>query len=904
MVRVEDADNDRGSALPSGSVAFLFTDIEGSTRRWDAYGDAMGDAVRRHDAILRHEIEARGGYIFKTMGDAFCGAFRSVGDALGAAVALQRALHREDFAAVDDLRVRVAIAAGEADERDGDYFGTAVNRTARLLSACHGAQILLTGEAADLAVQRLPEGVTLRHLGSVPLRDLKEPVRVYQAVAEGLRGDFKALRALETPPNNLPLQATSFVGRHEDVLRLERLLEKEALVSIVGAGGMGKTRLALEAAATTINDWKDGTWFVDLAAILDERLVVSVLLSTFGIDQNERELPLETLVKSLAQRETLILLDNCEHVIGEAARMVTAVRQRCPHVAILATSREALDIAGEYVYHLDSLDLSAAVKLFNERAAGARQSFSAKAEARAVEELCRHLDGIALAIELAAARVRSMPVRALVEHFDLRILAGGRDRQPRQKTMSALIAWSYDLLTDAEQDLLRRCSACVGGFTLEIAVALSGGDDLATIDLLSSLVDKSLVTADESRARYRLLEPIRQFANAKLEESGERQGALESHARAYAALAHDGFEEWDADPKPDWLERFDRELGNLRAALQWTVEGKHDLATGASLAADAAPVFLRLSLLSEGIDWCERFLRENEALPPAVEARMRYGLSMLYNNQGVNKNALAEALVAASLFQRARDGRGAARALSQVSNHYARLDRFSEARSAAEDALHLARDLDDRRLLADVLRRCARSYADDGDDAVRDRYAESVSISRRLGHSDDVSRALMWWGQFELGVGNYLRAAEMLLEARDLASDDAALTLLNNVVPCYLAMGDTPNAYALAREALALAAKYRHPIHTPSIVMYVAALAANTESTESARLIGYAKERLRAAGWRRAPHDDVIVERLEGALRRQLPPADLTALRVEGTAFTEDQAVAHARSLMERLTVA
>ena len=510
----------------------------------------MRDAVRRHDEILRSEIERRRGYVFKTIGDAFCAAFWSVGEALEAAVDSQRRLGRENFADVDELRVRMAIAAGEADERSGDYFGMAVNRVARLVSAGHGGQILVSGDAADLITGGLPAGITLRQLGTIALRDLKAPERVFQAIGAELRTEFKALRTLETPPNNLPLQTTSFVGRQQDVLRIQRLLETESLVTIVGAGGMGKTRLAFEVAAAALNDGKDGTWFVDLASISDEALVISVLLSVLGVDQAKGVAPLEVLLKFLEERELLLVLDNCEHLIGEVARVAAAIISRCRYVTLLTTSREPLNIGGENVYHISGLDLDLAVRLFNERAGAASRAFAAQTKRTFVEDICRRLDGIALAIELAAARVRTIPIEKLSEHLELRVLSGGRDRQPRQQTMRALIDWSYNLLTPEEQDFMRRCAPCMGGFTLESAIALCGTDDVGTIDLVSSLVDKSLFVMDarEADGRYRLLEPIRQFAREKLEEIGETQGASQRHAQVYAAIARDGYEEWDTSP--------------------------------------------------------------------------------------------------------------------------------------------------------------------------------------------------------------------------------------------------------------------------------------------------------------------------------------------------------------------
>jgi predicted ATPase/class 3 adenylate cyclase len=888
----------KNRARPSGAIAFLFSDIEGSTRRWDAYGDAMRDALRRHDEILQAEIERRRGFVFKTIGDAFCAAFWSVPEALAAAVDAQRSLGKQDFHAVDGLRVRMAISAGEADERAGDYFGTEVNRAARLLSTGHGGQILVSGGAADLLTGNLPSGITLRHLGTLALRDLKEPERVYQPIAAGLRVEFKALRALETPPNNLPLQTTTFVGRGEDVIRIERLLETERLITIVGVGGMGKTRLALEAASAALNDRKDGTWLVDFASLSDEALVVSTLLALLGADQT-KDATIDALLEYLKDRELLLVMDNCEHLIGEVARTVAAVIARCRYVTILATSREALDVTGEYLYRLSTLDLEVAIRLFNDRARAADREFSPENEAQLVEEICRRLDGIALAIELAAARVRTIPVRKLCEHLELRLLAGGRDRQPRQQTMRALIDWSYDLLSPEERAYFRRCAAFIGGFTFESAIALGDAGDGGTLELLSSLVGKSLavVEAHETGPRYRLLEPIRQYAREKLEENGETRDALRQHARAYASLAHDGYGEWDTNPQSDWLARLSKELPNFRAALNWTVGEDHDSALGAAMTGDVAPVFLRLTLLKEGIERCEEALCAEHELPTAAEARLRYVLSMLYQNKGAISEGFEQAVSAVLLYRRAGDSRGLARALSQLAHRHYLLARDDEAKAAAVEALALARELGDRRLLADALRRCAPAFARDGTDRMRVTYAESVALFRSLGHGDETARVLQWWGISEARVGNYSVAAERLVEAKELAGEELAVALAGDIAACYLVTGDRANAGPMTREALELAVKLAHPIHVPFAISYVAALAGERNATDAAVLSGYAEERLRGAAYQRTSYDRAIVEELQDALRAQLSDDELSHLFAAGAALSEEEAIARATAL-------
>src|SRR5579862_77539 len=542
------------SEPPTGMVAFLFTDVEASTRRWERYGDAMRAALRRHDEILRNEIESHRGYVFKTIGDAFCAAFPSVDEALAAAVEGQRQLQREDFGAVDGLCVRMAINAGETDERDGDYFGAAVNRTARLLGAGHGGQILLSGDAADAVLTKLPDDLTLRHLGSLPLRDVKDATRVYQPVGEGLRSDFKPLRALETPPNNLPRQTTSFVGRYGDIARVEALLEGSPLVTIVGAGGIGKTRMALEVAAARLNDLRDGAWFVDLSAVGDAKLIPVTILSTLGGERPPDVEPLDALLAFLEKRELLLLLDNSEHLVSDVAPIVAQIVARSPHASVLATSRSPLDIAGERLYRLASLDKAAAMELFADRARAANRAFDANAKSSVVEAICDRLDGIALAIELAAARTRTTSVETLVSHLELRLLSGGRDRRPRQQTMRALIDWSYNLLSTGEARTLRCVAVFLRGFTLDAAAevcrdTVEGESDV--LELLAALVDQSLVLqSEEADDRYRILEPIREYGWEKLSESGELAQTRARHAAAMVSLAAQWYEEWKLDRAP------------------------------------------------------------------------------------------------------------------------------------------------------------------------------------------------------------------------------------------------------------------------------------------------------------------------------------------------------------------
>ena len=863
----------------------------------------MRDALRRHDAILREAIESRQGYVFKTIGDAFCAAFPTVAQALEAAVETQRRLGREDFSAVDALHVRIAIHAGETDERDGDYFGAAVNRTARLLAAGHGGQILLSGDAADSALARLPAGITLRHLGWLPLKDIARPERVYQPAGEGLRSDFKPLRALETPPNNLPWQATSFVGRHDDLAHLEALLEEARLVTVVGAGGIGKTRLALEVAASRLNDEVDGAWFVDLSSIGDAGLIAGTILSALGGELSPGGDPLGDLAAYLQKRSLLIVLDNSEHLVAEVAGIVAQIIARCPHVAVLATSRSPLDISGERVYRLASLDLGSAARLFADRARAANPALGLEEKTSIVEDICARLDGIALAIELAAARLRSMSIESLASHLELRLLAGGRDRRPRQQTMSALIGWSYDLLSDEEQRTLRYASVFLRGFTVALAadVCADSRDEWQVFDLLVSLADKSLLVLDgeEENQRFRLLEPIREYAWNKLNEEAEADEARRRHAGAFGLLANSWYEEWDNGPARDWIARLERDLANLRAALRWSFTEAYDPELGVKLVANATIVFLRLVIVDEGVEYCRRVLEGGFTLSRAVEARLRYGLSMLYSNLGKNKNVLEEALIAAAMFREAGDERGLTRALSQVASRYADESRYDEARAKAVEALQLARNSGDRRLLADTLRRCASAFAAEGPKRVRELFAEGVAIFRTLDRDDETARALEWWGKWEEDqANNFEGAAERFLEAARLESGrDIVMYRAVDIAGCYLAIGDGARAEPFARDALAKAARTGHPVLTPMAIAYLAIIRSTRDADGAARLIGYAEDRLRAAEWQRAAYEQRMVDALFDSLRERFSERDLKRLFEEGKSWTDAEAATRALAI-------
>jgi len=509
--------------MASATFTFLFTDIEGSTQLWERHPQAMGAALARHDALLATAVAAHGGSVFQRTGDGCHAVFPSAVAGALAALAAQQALAAEGWAelAPDALRVRMAVHAGQAATRDGDYFGPALNRAARLMAAAHGGQVLLSETAAGLARDEMPPGLSLRDLGEHRLKDLTRPEHIFQLAAPGLPADFPPLGVLGAA-NNLPVPLTSFIGRERELAEAQRLLASARLLTLTGPGGTGKTRLALQAAADALDQFPDGAWLVELAPLADPALVAGAAATTWDLREQPGRTPLDALLDYLRARHLLLILDNCEHLIEACADLAADLLRACPRLTILASSREPLGVPGETTYRVPSLAVPDnecatpqrllqfdAARLFVERAQAAQPHFAPnRGNLAVIIQICRRLDGIPLAIELAAARVRLLSVEQIAARLDdrFRLLTGGsRTALPRQQTLRALIDWSYDLLPAPECAALRQLAVFAGGWTLEAAEAVLSSPDV--LDLLAQLVNKSLVYVDEAGAepRYRLL---------------------------------------------------------------------------------------------------------------------------------------------------------------------------------------------------------------------------------------------------------------------------------------------------------------------------------------------------------------------------------------------------------------
>jgi len=782
----------RVGRIPSGTVTLLFSDIAGSTKLWEAEPVAMGTALRRHDDILRSAIEGAEGYVFKTVGDAFCAAFETPRQAVGAAVRAQLDVHGESWPTTRPLRVRIGLHTGVCEERDGDYFGPTVNRAARLEAIAHGGQTVASGTTAELVEGSLPGGVRLRDLGQHRLRDLGRPEHVFQVDIPGLPGGFPPLASLDSPelPNNLPGLLSAFIGRSAELVAVRSLLSASRLVTLTGAGGCGKTRLALHAAAEQLDTAPDGVWLVELASLTDGSAIPAAMATVLGLPSRDET----SLLAALREQDTLLLLDNCEHLIEAAAKRCDRITRECRRVRILATSREPLGIDGERVYRVASLSLpeddssaaspaSEAVELFADRALAQDPGFVLDTlTAPLAASVCRRLDGIPLAIELAAARLSSMSLGQVSARLDqrFRLLTGGsRNAMPRQQTLQATVDWSFSLLSEPERATLRRLSVFTGGFELEAAetvCAVAGQvDAFEVLDLVGSLVDKSLVVADHSpggSVRYRLLETIRQYCAQELLRADGDDTVLRvraRHAEYYLELAETAAPELDGPSQAVWLRRLDPDWENLRAAFGFLMDEER--------AADV----LRLGVALERFS-LSRGHRE-----------VLYWLRASIDSAAVDGPLLANALLTCSFMIH----------LLLVKDPVER----ANAKRYEDRALELARSLGDERLEARALDKLTASAYWAHDPATMRRLAEEgMEIARRIG---DLSLLASLTASLEFipdtPVDERLRITEQVLDHCRRAGDSFGVAhALTRLFSWHLQAGQLSAARPYLDEAIAI----------------------------------------------------------------------------------------------------
>lgn len=905
---------------PSGTVTFVFSDIEGSTQRWDADRQAMQAAVRRHDLLMREAIESNGGYIFKTIGDAFCAAFPSSEQALAATLQAQRGIGAEEWSEVGGLRVRFAIHTGIADERDNDYFGPTVNRVARLLSIGHGGQVLVSGAARSLIEERTIPEISLVDLGIHRLKDLSAPEHVFQLSAPGLATDFPALRSVDLAPNNLPASLTPLLGRDREVSEIEELIERSRCVTLVGSGGVGKTRTAQEVAAELAHD--DGAWFIDLASITDPAFVPSAIAAALKIAYDGGDGLLEHVVGALQTKKLLLVFDNCEQIVAGVAAVVDATLRGCPNVRVLATSREPLGVAGEATYRLPMLGtpgegeaLTAqramefgAVALFVTRAQFAQKSFALTDDnAPVVGEIVRRLDGIALAIELAAARVKLLNVTQLAQRLGdrLKLLTGGsRTASPRQQTLRSTIAWSYELLDDVEKSVLRQAALLRGTWTLDAIAAVwqdERFDDRDSFDLIAALVDKSLVVVehDEEESRYRLLESTREFAEECLDASGERNAAAQRHCSWFAARAAEADQAFWRDVGEQWFAATQRDAENFRTAINWALENAEPAAAATMTAAlrqfwwNASP--------SEGRALLQRV---EEGTPDWDDGRTR-GLFALSSAMFVDSptEGLAMAREACDLLAAHGGAQLHVEALVQLAQAVANAGDLSKAMELAESIVAQPRTALAARQLGWALSSAAYVFAC-GANLERSRalLEEAAPIVRRGNDAFALARLQLIRGEVVFSAGDaaealtYAREAETIF--REGSSQRLLCPVLFNRTAYLISLGQIDEALVAVREGLTLVRERGDGFGVAIGIGHTARIAAETQRCEvAARLLGYVDAFYARVGSVREPTEQRGYDRTRSLIAAALPAERVTALTGEGAAMEQSAAVEEALAL-------
>ncbi|HUS13610.1 MAG TPA: tetratricopeptide repeat protein [Chloroflexia bacterium] len=922
---------------------FLFTDIEGSTRLWEAYPETMRQALAAHDSLLRTAISAHRGTVFKTGGDAFYATFPDAATALRAALAAQSVLVGRTWPDLGALRVRMALHCGPAQARDGDYYGPTLNRLSRLIAAGHGGQVLLSQEAWRQVVGALPPGVTVRDLGERRLKDLVRAERIFQVLAAGLPTDFPPLRSLDAFQHNLPVQLTSFVGRDRDLAEATRLLDSARVLTLTGPGGAGKTRLAVQVGAEVLDRFPDGVWLVELGPIADPLLVPHALAATLGL-REEAGQPLTTaLAAYLGARKALVVLDNCEHLVDACAHLVEALVRTCPGLRFLVTSREALGLAGEIRLSVPPLptpdprqlpppaEVAAfdSVRLFSERAVTVLPSFAVTAaNAGDVAKICARLDGIPLALELAAARVAVLPVaeiaRGLDDRFRLRT-SGGGPTLPHQQTLRALLDWSWDLLLDDEQLLFRRLAVFAGGWTLAAVEAVVPGDWSARpagngtarprrlsvehcLDLLFQLVNKSLVVADEEaggETRFRLLGTMRAYAAGRLAEAGEAATGR-ARQRAWVLRFAEEAEGGLRGPQQGvWLARLETEHDNLRAALGGAI-AEGEAASALRMVGAVWPFWLTRGYLSEGRHWLEAALALANPSDLAdwkrVRARALNGAGNLLRTQQDHSAAAAVFEVSLRLRREVGDEPGIAESLHSLGLLASIQGDYGRARLYFEESLALARGIGDQQRMAGALNSLGNVALGlrDGP-AARALFEQSLEVAQQSGDQHSISVAVHNLGNVRRTAGD-LSGSAVLFEqslqlARQLGDKSGMAAALRNLGSVALACDDPVAAQGYFLESLAL---FEALGDRSGMARCVAGLAARAtcggSAARAALLFGAVDSLHEQTGLRLLPADQDEYDGYLAAARAALDPPAWASAWSAGRRLSVDAALALARA--------
>ena len=778
--------------LPSGTVTFLFTDIEGSTRLLQQLGVEYAILLMEQQQLVREACETHNGTVMGTEGDSFFVVFSSSVDAINAVVGVQRALATHRWPQGVSVRVRMGLHTGEPQISQSNYVGIDVHRAARIAAAAHGGQVLLSQRTYELIEGGLPNGVSLRDLGEHRLKDLRQPKHLYQLDIVGLSADFPPIKSLDVLLNNLPIQLTSFIGREKELEELKKLIKGTRLITLTGAGGSGKTRLACRVAAEMIGDFHNGVFFVALATITDARLVATTIAQALGIAETGGRSILEGLKDYLQSKSLLLLLDTFEQVI-DAAPLIAELLAACAELKILVTSREGLHISGEHEYSvpplglpnptqlppLESLSQYAAVDLFLQRARAVKPDFKITSDtAQAVAEICAQLDGLPLAIELAAARTKMLSpqlIRARLEHRLEFLTGGARDLPARQQALRSAIAWSYDLLDENEQELFRRLSVFVNGCTVDAVEAVVGNhpDRVSFLDQLGSLIDKSLMREVEDingQPRFVMLETLREFGMEQLEISSEQEMVRSRHANFFLALAEEAEASLESAEQVQWMGRIEQEHDNLRAALEWskTAEGMGE--TCLRLAGALGYFWEIHSHFSEGRERLSAILSlqiaQRKTAPRAKLLARAAELAYRQSDYPATHLLAKESL---EIYRKIGDKQGIASMLIKLGNAATERGSYTTASRFLEEALTIWRERRDKHGTARALISLGWTALRSGDANLANvRLEEALALSRELGDARSMGFELSGLGEVALRQRDYARATQLMEESLEL----------------------------------------------------------------------------------------------------------------------------------------
>ncbi len=875
-------------------MTFLFTDIEGSTKLAQQYPDAMPALLARHDGILNQAIQACNGFVFQIVGDSFSAAFHSASDALNAALEAQRLLHNEEWSPAP-IKVRMGIHAGAAQvdavANEVRYSGYAtLALTQRIMSAGHGGQILLSQTAHDLTRDKLPPQAQFIDMGERCLKDVVLPEHLYQLTVPDLPSEFPPLDTLESFNHNLPTQLTSFIGREKEVDELKKLIAANRIVTLTGSGGAGKTRLSLQVGAECLSLFSSGVWFAELAAVTDPALVPQTLLSIFNLREDSHRTALEVLISYLRPKTVLLILDNCEHLIEACAQISEALLRACPKLKI-----RLLDV--------DS------IRLFIERAVTAKPDFKlTKENASIVAQICSRLDGIPLAIELAAARVKVLSLTQIAARLDdrFRLLTGGaRTALPRQQTLRALIDWSYSLLSEPEKILFRRLAVFVGGWTLEAAESVCGaeGGGSEILDLLTRLIDKSLVTMQEvaGETRYHRLETIRQYSREKFFETDEVETIRYRHLAFYVQFAEEAEKQLQGRRRVAWTHRLAAEQDNLRSAMEWGLA--RDPESALRIAASLPNFWTTGGFSAEGFRWIQQATVEymekaGEHGPPSLRAKGLSGLAYLYMSLGDNINGKRVAEQSVALFRQSPDQSGLAYSLVSLAFPLEFLGERLQAEAALKEGIAIARAEKNAFVLVSALNSLTRltlNLRSDTDAA--ERYAdEAIHISQEAGIEWTTAVAYEMKGLIAARRKNYDEARALIEKAVHVYQETNASFNIILAKSALAHMERELGNYAVARDIYhQTIVAFRDAGQTGAVAHQLEcfgfiALAQN-QNERALRLIAAANALREKGGTPMTPDEQIYYDEQLKCLRERMEPMAFESAWSKGNALSMDDAI-------------